>query len=534
MRNFSLLLMLFTWSNCTSLTALAVHPPPVPQRQSAGWTRKNQAQSNGRVDRVDRVSNNLLAPSNPRLNVKSLGARGDGKTDDTRAIQSAINAAKARHGTLFFPIGTYLVKSPLNLTGLNAVRIVGAQSSGSVAQVGGDATTIVYGGPPLPNECPFDFSDSTWIWVSNISFAASSQAACIVLLDSSRSESEDIHFENVSIGEATVASVADAGAEVIEFSDCSLAYGAGDGLLLSSSGLSGYGIASPFGYRFSARSMTQVTFRGGKIVSGSGHAVELDGTGDSSTMPVADVSFFGTYIAGSGSGASAFYLKGVIWALTDVAQRYEIDAQTGPAYFIHAAQGARIVSLDVAGLDISPSSPKPYYALYSSNGASNPVITGGAISGVSVPVSWAGSLTDLDVVDNNRLDVRVTGNAMFCSFRGSSGIASFRVSGTLQADIQGWKNVVEIAPLYSRGTATFTIRQSGHYVATYASDVCTFDADVGPSGTNISDVNYMNGQLAFSNAGLGKIACPPAGTATTAVVTVTYSATGDFFVVRVM
>lgn len=47
------------------------------------------------------------------LNVKDLGAIGDGVTDDTYAIQNAINNANGK--TVFFPKGTYLVSNTLNL-----------------------------------------------------------------------------------------------------------------------------------------------------------------------------------------------------------------------------------------------------------------------------------------------------------------------------------------------------------------------------------------------------------------------------------
>lgn len=43
------------------------------------------------------------------FNVKAYGAKGDGTTDDTAAIQSAINAAALRGGIVFLPTGTYLV-----------------------------------------------------------------------------------------------------------------------------------------------------------------------------------------------------------------------------------------------------------------------------------------------------------------------------------------------------------------------------------------------------------------------------------------
>lgn len=49
------------------------------------------------------------------FNVKSYGAKGDGTTDDTTAIQAAITAASSG-GVVFFPVGTYKISSPLTLS----------------------------------------------------------------------------------------------------------------------------------------------------------------------------------------------------------------------------------------------------------------------------------------------------------------------------------------------------------------------------------------------------------------------------------
>ncbi len=56
-------------------------------------------------------------------NVKDFGARGNGSTDDTAAIQSAVNAtAGTNRGTVCFPLGTYRITAPITFTA-NPVNI---------------------------------------------------------------------------------------------------------------------------------------------------------------------------------------------------------------------------------------------------------------------------------------------------------------------------------------------------------------------------------------------------------------------------
>lgn len=52
-----------------------------------------------------------MAASSEVVDVTSFGAVGDGKTDDTESIQTAIDSMADRGGTLLFPKGTYVVTS---------------------------------------------------------------------------------------------------------------------------------------------------------------------------------------------------------------------------------------------------------------------------------------------------------------------------------------------------------------------------------------------------------------------------------------
>ena len=53
----------------------------------------------------------LLPPTETWVNVRTLGVAGDGKTDDTAAIQHAIDT----HRVLYFPTGNYIVRDTLKL-----------------------------------------------------------------------------------------------------------------------------------------------------------------------------------------------------------------------------------------------------------------------------------------------------------------------------------------------------------------------------------------------------------------------------------
>jgi hypothetical protein len=63
--------------------------------------------------------------SNTVLSIKDFGAKGDGVTDDTAAIQAAVNAVRAAGGgTLLAPTGTYPVSSTIDLFQGSSINIV--------------------------------------------------------------------------------------------------------------------------------------------------------------------------------------------------------------------------------------------------------------------------------------------------------------------------------------------------------------------------------------------------------------------------
>ena len=66
----------------------------------------------------------ILAMASEGFNVKAYGAKGDGSTDDTAAIQAAISAAGSLGAIIYFPKGTYGVSADINVPG--GVMFVGA------------------------------------------------------------------------------------------------------------------------------------------------------------------------------------------------------------------------------------------------------------------------------------------------------------------------------------------------------------------------------------------------------------------------
>jgi len=87
------------------------------------------------------------------VSVKDFGAVGDGVTDDTAAIVFGMNACIAAGKALFFPAGTYLITSTINLDTLSTagqmVTLIGEEGAYYRTDTSGVKPTVLLGGAGL-------------------------------------------------------------------------------------------------------------------------------------------------------------------------------------------------------------------------------------------------------------------------------------------------------------------------------------------------------------------------------------------------
>src|SRR5260370_18402228 len=95
----------------------------------------------------------FVGPFPSWANVKiNYGAVGDGVTDDTAAIQGALNALGPNNPTLYFPTGTYSISQTLTLAGQQNINVIGEDPA---------TTALVWAGP----------SDGTVLYINGVAYS---------------------------------------------------------------------------------------------------------------------------------------------------------------------------------------------------------------------------------------------------------------------------------------------------------------------------------------------------------------------------
>ncbi len=119
------------------------------------------------------------------FNVKRYGAKGDGSTDDTTAIQAAITAAQVAGGTVYFPAGIYIVTptgSPaLSVTAgsSNAIKFVGAGKLTTTLRKSANGVLLSASGPSTD---PTGATHTRFFGIDSLGFDGNSKTGSVLQL----------------------------------------------------------------------------------------------------------------------------------------------------------------------------------------------------------------------------------------------------------------------------------------------------------------------------------------------------------------
>lgn len=152
----------FTFFSVLALISL-VHGCPAADNPSVYW--RQTLITNGKA------AFNTDTSFQVYRNVKNYGAKGDGSTDDTAAIQAALNAGAGRTLTqsttttpavVYLPAGTYIISSPLTIP--YYTQIVGSAISGSASTI---KVTSSWGGGWMLDADPYQSSGDLGVGSTN-------------------------------------------------------------------------------------------------------------------------------------------------------------------------------------------------------------------------------------------------------------------------------------------------------------------------------------------------------------------------------
>jgi polygalacturonase len=132
------------------------------------------------------------------VNVKDFGAVGDGVADDTAAIQAAINTGKS----VYFPDGTYIVSSPININ--SKTRLFGSGTLKKTTVTGTSMLNIASSNVEIDGLTLFGASVDTLIPTTNLADNAITISGT----------STPTQFQNIKIQNCTINGVAGFGVRV--------------------------------------------------------------------------------------------------------------------------------------------------------------------------------------------------------------------------------------------------------------------------------------------------------------------------------
>jgi len=252
------------------------------------------------------------------VSVKDFGAVGDGTTDDTAAIQAAINAVfAAGGGTVYFPIGTYAV-TQLSLnwgTSLLSIVFKGASESASVIKRTGATTNAVFNlSATLGDGVYSEFRDLT---INGNSTATTGILATLIARAT---------LKNVRIINCTTVGYDSVGSLILDFYDCNL-------------------VANAYGYRSrvsGAVNPNLVNFYNGSVRNNSQYGFDV---GDASGFHI-----YGTDIESNGTAGGTG--GGIIFRSTCGTEYGGSSASIDNAWF-EANYGTAIYAEAATGLSLS-------------------------------------------------------------------------------------------------------------------------------------------------------------------------------------